>query len=122
MSELKGTNKKDMTVREVLMHQAGLKPGIATWEKTITKTGPKPTFYASTESPQFSKEVTPDLYSLSTSEDSVWLWVQRSTLLPKVKGKYPVEYSDLSFIILKRVAEKVLKQPIEDFLQKTFYQ
>lgn len=122
LPELKGTNKKDMTVREVLMHQAGLKPGIATWEKTITKTGPKPTFYASTESPQFSKEVTPDLYSLSTSEDSVWLWVQRSTLLPKVKGKYPVEYSDLSFIILKRVAEKVLKQPIEDFLQKTFYQ
>ncbi|GAB2776191.1 beta-glucosidase-like glycosyl hydrolase/CubicO group peptidase (beta-lactamase class C family) [Hymenobacter luteus] len=122
LPELKSTNKKDMTVREVLMHQAGLKPGIPTWEKTVTKAGPKPTFYASTESPQFSREVTPELYSLSTSDDSVWTWVQRSGLLPKVKGKYPVEYSDLSFIILKRVAEKVLKEPIDGFLQRTFYQ
>lgn len=122
LPELKGTNKRDMTVREVLMHQAGLKPGIPTWEKTITKTGPKPTFYASTESANFSREVTPDLYSLRTSDDSVWTWVQRSGLLPKVKGKYPVEYSDLSFIILKRVAEKVLQQPIDAFLQKNFFQ
>ncbi|MCP6423673.1 serine hydrolase, partial [Klebsiella pneumoniae] len=55
-------------------------------------------------------------------EDSVWTWVQRSGLLPKVKGKYPVEYSDLSFMILKRVAEKVLKQPLDEFLQKNFFQ
>ncbi|GAB3288298.1 glycoside hydrolase family 3 N-terminal domain-containing protein [Hymenobacter tenuis] len=122
LPELKNTNKRDMTVREVLMHQAGLKAGIPTWERTITKSGPKPTFYASTESAEFSREVTPEMYSLRTTEDSVWTWVQRSGLLPKVKGKYPVEYSDLSFIILKRVAEKVLQQPLDQFLQKTFYQ
>ncbi|TGE07987.1 glycoside hydrolase family 3 N-terminal domain-containing protein [Hymenobacter fodinae] len=122
LPELKSTNKKDMTVRDVLMHQAGLKPGIATWEKTVTKTGPKPTFYASTASPDFPREVTPNLYSLKTADDSVWVWVQRSSLLPKVKGKYPTEYSDLSFIVLKRVAEKLLQQPIDAFLQKNFYQ
>ena len=121
LPELKTTNKKDMTVRDVLMHHAGLKAGIPTWERTITKAGPKPTFYASTESPQFSREVTPDLYSLRTAEDSVWTWVQQSGLLPKVKGKYPVEYSDLSFIMMKRLAEKVLQQPIEQFLRQKFY-
>ncbi|WBA42009.1 glycoside hydrolase family 3 N-terminal domain-containing protein [Hymenobacter canadensis] len=121
LPELKGTNKKDMTVREVLLHQAGLKAGIPTWEKTITKTGPKPTFYASTSTAGFTNEVTPNLYSVQTAEDSVWTWVQRSGLLPKTKGKYPVEYSDLSFIILKRVAEKLLQEPIENFLDKSFY-
>ncbi|TGD82949.1 glycoside hydrolase family 3 N-terminal domain-containing protein [Hymenobacter wooponensis] len=122
LPELKSTNKREMTVREVLMHQAGLKPGITTWEKTVTKNGPKPTFYASTASPDFPREVTPEMYSLKTADDSVWVWVQRSSLLPKVKGKYPVEYSDLSFIVLKRVAEKLLQQPIDAFLQKSFYQ
>lgn len=121
LPELKNTNKRDMTVREVLLHQAGLKAGIPTWEKTITKTGPKPTFYASTAEAGFPNEVTPKLFSVQTAEDSVWTWVQRSNLLPKVKGKYPVEYSDLSFIILKRVAEKLLNQPLENFLDQHFY-
>jgi CubicO group peptidase (beta-lactamase class C family) len=122
LPELKQTNKKDMTVRDVLLHRAGLKPGIPTWERTVTKTGPKPTFYASTSSAAFPNEVAPNLYSLHTAEDSVWAWVQRSSLLAKTKGKYPTEYSDLSFIVLKRVAEKLLARSLENFLAETFYQ
>ncbi|OWP63424.1 glycosyl hydrolase [Hymenobacter amundsenii] len=121
LPELKTTNKKDMTVRDVLMHHAGLKPGIPTWERTVTSAGPKPEFYASTESPEFSREVTPNLFSINSSENSVWTWVQESALLPKVRGQYPVEYSDLSFIVMKRLAEKLLNQPIEQFLAKQFY-
>ncbi|WP_324671862.1 glycoside hydrolase family 3 N-terminal domain-containing protein [Hymenobacter sp. GOD-10R] len=122
LPELRGTNKQNMTVRDVLLHQAGLKPGIPTWERTVSKGGLKPTFYASARTGDFPNEVAPGTYSIKTADDSVWTWIQRSTLLPKVKGKYPVEYSDLSFIILKHVAEKILQQPIEQFLQKTFYQ
>ncbi|KAA9332299.1 serine hydrolase [Hymenobacter busanensis] len=122
MPELKATNKKEMTVRDVLLHQAGLKPGIPTWERTVTKSGLKPTFYASTRTDDFPRQVIPGTYVVRTAEDSVWTWIQRSSLLPKGKnGKYPVEYSDLSFIILKRLAEKQLNQPIETFLQKQFY-
>ena len=121
LPELKQTNKKDMTVRDVLLHQAGLKPGIPTWERTITKNGLKPTFYASTSSADFPNAVSSDLFSMQTAEDSVWVWVQRSGLLPKAKGKYPTEYSDLSFIVLKRVAEKLLKSSIETFLAENFY-
>ncbi|GGF20246.1 glycoside hydrolase family 3 N-terminal domain-containing protein [Hymenobacter cavernae] len=122
LPELRGTNKQSMTVREVLVHQAGLKPGIPTWERTVTKAGLKPSFYASARSSDFPNEVVPGTYSIKNANDSVWTWIQRSTLLPKVKGKYPVEYSDLSFIILKHVCEKLLKQPIEQFLQANFYQ
>lgn len=122
LPELRGTNKKDMTVRDVLLHQAGLKPGIPTWERTVTKTGPKPTFYATTRSANFPNEVVPGMYSLKTADDSVWTWTMRSALLPKVKGKYPVEYSDLSFIIMKRLSEKLLGEPLENFLPRTFYQ
>jgi beta-N-acetylhexosaminidase len=121
LPELRTSNKKDMTVRDVLLHQAGLKPGIPTWEKTVTKTGLKPTFYASTRSDEYPNEVVPGTFSTKAVGDSVWTWIVRSSLLPKVKGKYPVEYSDLSFMILKRVSETLLKEPIDVFLQRTFY-
>ncbi|OGX82876.1 glycosyl hydrolase [Hymenobacter lapidarius] len=121
LPELTRTNKREMTIRDVLMHQAGLKPGIPTWERTITSRGLKPTFYASTRSEDFPNEVIPGEYSTKAADDSVWAWTMRSSLMPKIKGKYPIEYSDLSFIVMKRVCEKLLKQPLENFLQANFY-
>ena len=121
LPELARTNKREMTIRDVLLHQAGLKPGIPTWERTINSNGLKPTFYASIRSDDFPNEVAPGEYSTKAADDSVWAWTMRSSLLPKIKGKYPTEYSDLSFIVMKRVCEKVLKQPIENFLQDNFY-
>lgn len=121
LPELARTNKRDMTIRDVLLHQAGLKPGIPTWERTINSSGLKPTFYASTRSDNFPNEVVPGEYSTKAADDSVWAWTMRSSLLPKIKGKYPTEYSDLSFMVMKRVCEKILKQPIETFLQDNFY-
>ncbi|HEX8505952.1 MAG TPA: glycoside hydrolase family 3 N-terminal domain-containing protein, partial [Hymenobacter sp.] len=121
LPELTRTNKRDMTIRDVLMHQAGLKPGIPTWERTVTSRGLKPTFYASTRSEEFPNEVAPGEYSTKAADDSVWAWTMRSSLMPKIKGKYPIEYSDLSFIVMKRVCEKILKQPLDNFLQDNFY-
>ena len=121
LPELARTNKRDMTIREVLLHQAGLKPGIPTWERTINSNGLKPTFYASARSDNFPNEVAPGEYSTKAADDSVWAWTMRSSLLPKIKGRYPTEYSDLSFMVMKRVCEKILQQPIENFLQDNFY-
>jgi len=121
LPELARTNKREMTVRDVLLHQAGLKPGIPTWERTVTSNGLKPTFYASTRSDDFPNEVAPGEYSTKAADDSVWAWTMRSSLMPKIKGKYPVEYSDLSFIIMKRLSEKLLGQPIDVFLEENFY-
>ena len=121
LPELARTNKRDMTIRDVLLHQAGLKPGIPTWERTLRDGQFKPTFYASTRSDDFPNEVAPGEYSTKAADDSVWAWTMRSSLLPKIKGKYPTEYSDLSFIVMKRVCEKILQQPLEGFLQDNFY-
>ena len=121
LPELARTNKRDMTVRDVLLHQAGLKPGIPTWERTVTDGTLKPTYYSSQRSADFPNEVAPGEYSIKAADDSVWAWTMRSGLLPKVRGKYPVEYSDLSFIIMKRLSEKILGQPLAEFLPKEFY-
>ena len=121
LPELQRSNKRDMTVRDVLLHQAGLKPGIPTWERTLRDGQLKPTFYASTRSDDFPNEVAPGEYSTKAADDSVWAWTVRSSLMPKIGGKYPHEYSDLSFMMMKRLAEKLLQQPLEGFLQTQFY-
>jgi beta-N-acetylhexosaminidase len=121
LPEMQRTNKRDATVRDVLLHQAGLKPGIPTWERTVRDGALKPAYYSSTRSDEFPNEVAPGEYSIKTADDSVWAWTLRSSLLPKVRGKYPVEYSDLSFIIMKRLSEKILGQPLAEFLPKEFY-
>ena len=121
LPEMQRTNKRDATVRDVLLHQAGLKPGIPTWERTVHDGTLKPTYYSSNRSDDFPNEVAPGEFSIKAADDSVWAWTLRSGLLPKVRGKYPVEYSDLSFIIMKRLSEKLLGQPLAEFLPKEFY-
>ncbi|MGI4863468.1 MAG: glycoside hydrolase family 3 N-terminal domain-containing protein [Janthinobacterium lividum] len=121
LPEMQRTNKRDMTVRDVLLHQAGLKAGIPTWERTVRDGTLKPAYYSSQRTDDFPNEVAPGEYSIKAADDSVWAWTLRSQLLPKVKGKYPAEYSDLSFIIMKRLSEKILGQPLAEFLPKQFY-
>ncbi|MGI4743472.1 MAG: glycoside hydrolase family 3 N-terminal domain-containing protein [Janthinobacterium lividum] len=121
LPELQRTNKRDATVRDVLLHQAGLKPGIPTWERTVRDGTLKPAYYSSLRTDDFPNEVAPGEFSIKAADDSVWAWTMRSSLLPKVRGKYPVEYSDLSFIIMKRLSEKLLGQPLAEFLPKEFY-
>ena len=121
LPDMQRTNKRDFTVRDVLLHQAGLKPGIPTWERTVRDGVLKPTYYSSERSDDFPNEVAPGEYSIKAADDSVWAWTLRSALLPKSHGHYPVEYSDLSFIIMKRLAEKLLNQPLVEFLPREFY-
>ena len=121
LPEMQRSNKRDITVREVLLHQAGLKPGIPTWERTVRDGVLKPTYYSSEKSADYPNEVAPGEFSIRAADDSVWAWTLRSQLLPKVRGKYPVEYSDLSFILMKRLAEKLLGQALVDFLPREFY-
>jgi len=63
------------------------------------------------------------MYSIASMEDSLWRWTIDSDLLKKNRRtkKYDYQYSDLGFYIMKRIAEKLLNQPINEFLQQNFY-
>ncbi len=123
LPELKGTNKEGIIVRDVLAHQAGLRAGIIHWQKTLDKLKLAQTYYASTRTDVFPNEVIPGVYSVKSMEDSLWAWTVRTSLLPKKKNSktYDYEYSDLGFYILKRMAEKMLNQPIDEFMEQNFY-
>ncbi|MDX5422102.1 MAG: serine hydrolase [Hymenobacteraceae bacterium] len=123
LPELKGTNKEAIVMRDVLTHQAGLLAGIPAWQNTLKSVETKQTFYASTQNDIYPNEVIPGFYSIKTMEDSLWAWTVRSKMLPRRKdGKgYDYKYSDLDFYVLKRVAETLLNQPLDEFLDQNFY-
>ncbi|WP_245842531.1 glycoside hydrolase family 3 N-terminal domain-containing protein [Pontibacter ummariensis] len=123
LPELKGTNKEGLVLRDVLTHQAGLLAGIPAWQNTVKSSKTRQTFYASTQTDLYPNEVVPGMYSLKTVSDSLWAWTIKSRMLPRSKtGKgYDYKYSDLDFYVLKHVAEKLLNQPLDEFMEQNFY-
>jgi CubicO group peptidase (beta-lactamase class C family) len=123
LPELKNTNKEHLEIKDILTHQAGLMPFIPYWKRTVGAAGFDSTYYSSVRSEKFCNEVVPGIYSIASMEDSLWKWTIESELQKKNKKtkKYDYQYSDLGFYIMKRIAEKLLNQPINEFLEQNFY-
>jgi beta-glucosidase-like glycosyl hydrolase/CubicO group peptidase (beta-lactamase class C family) len=124
LPELKGSNKENMLIRDILMHQAGLIAYLAHWEKTRTSgKGLNSSYYSQIQNGLHSLEIAPGLYGIESMKDSLWKWTIDSRLLykPRNQTQHRFEYSDLGFYIMQKVAERLLNQPIEDFLMQNFY-
>jgi beta-N-acetylhexosaminidase len=122
LPELKGTNKEDLLIKDILTHQAGLTPFIPHWKKTLDSTGFMHTYYNLERTDLYPNEVCEGLYSCISIEDTLWQWTIDSDLLKrKKKEKYPYTYSDLGFYIMKQMAERLLNQSIDVFMQQNFY-
>ncbi|MEJ1238984.1 serine hydrolase [Chryseolinea sp. T2] len=123
LPELKKSNKKDITILEMLTHQAGLAPFIPMWPETVKDTTFLPTYYSRTRNTIYPLQVGPNLYGSMALRDSVWSWIVKSKLIEKaVRTPYAYRYSDLGFLILQRLAEKLLNQPINEFVEQNFYE
>lgn len=124
LRELQNTNKKDITLRDVLTHQAGLVPFIPLWQSTMKNEKEfLPLYYSRQRSEKYSLQVAPDLFAAPIIRDSLWRWTFDSKMLDKpARSPYTFRYSDISFWILHRLAEKLLNQPLEEFLWQNFYE
>lgn len=119
LPELATTNKKDIILRDLLTHQAGLLKWIPLWQYTFTDDMLDPKYYDE----NFGELIGPHLRTTEVLEDSVWSWIKQSKLTEKRYEHKPYQYaySDLGFIMLQKVAESILNQPLEDFMSQHFY-
>jgi CubicO group peptidase (beta-lactamase class C family) len=123
LPELKGTNKKDITIEEILTHQAGLTPFVPLWPLTVEGPTFLPMYYSSQQSLTYPLQIAPRLFGSTILKDSVYSWIRESDMLKKPpRTPYSYRYSDLGFMMFKQLAERVLNQPMEDFLQQNLYQ
>jgi CubicO group peptidase (beta-lactamase class C family)/beta-glucosidase-like glycosyl hydrolase len=123
LPELKGSNKEDFTIKDILTHQAGLWPFLPFWAQTMKDSLYLPEFYASTKSAHFPFEVTHNLFAAQAMKDSLWQWIIKSKVREKpARTPYDYRYSDMGFYMLQRLAERLLNQPLEDFLHQNLYE
>lgn len=122
LPELAKSNKKNLILHDIILHQAGLQPYYPFYKRTLGKLRePSPKYYRYTRTDSFSLQVAPNLYARSDMEDIMWEWIIKSELLKKKGKRYPYEYSDFSFFILKKIIEKQLNEPMDKFLRNNFY-
>ncbi len=127
LSELKGTNKENLKVRDILLHRAGLLSFVPFWAHTKKQDKFLPEFYSDSPKENYSLQIARGIYGCDALADSIWQWTIDSRLrkpqrnVPAWKPRYSYRYSDLSFYMLKKIVERVTNQPLQDFLDQNFY-
>jgi beta-N-acetylhexosaminidase len=123
LPELKNSNKQDYTLKDILTHQAGLWPGLPFWAQTMKEDVYLPEYYNDTLSAKYPYVVADKLYASVAMKDSLWSWIIKARVREKPpRTPYDYRYSDMGFYILKQLAERILNQPMEDFLQQNLYE
>jgi len=118
LPELRGTNKANLQLKKVLIHEAGLKAFIPHYVKTVESGQWRGDYYKASLEPGFSSRISNDMFGRDVLRDSIWNWTIKSDLLPK-PNKYV--YSDLTMYFMQAVVERIVNQPMDSFLDQNFY-
>ncbi|MGW8122218.1 glycoside hydrolase family 3 N-terminal domain-containing protein [Roseivirga echinicomitans] len=123
LPEVKGTNKENLVIRDVLLHQAGLQPFIPFWKRTVDNGVLNHAYYSETPGPSYNATIANHMYGSPALADSLWQWVIDADLrrLPRGKEKYDYLYSDMGYYFFIKLAEQILDQPFDTFLNNEFY-
>lgn len=124
LPELRGTNKSNMVLSDVMAHEAGLVAFIPHYAKTVAAGQWRGDYYRPAPEPGFSRPVSNDMYGMDALRDSIWNWTidSKVTLVPRGASKHKYVYSDLTMYLMQAVVERVVNQPLESFLDQNFYE
>lgn len=115
---VKGTDKANLKIMDLLLHQAGLKSWIPFYKETLDETGkPRTDIYASKANESHRVEVAKNMYMRNDYVDTVWNRILNSPL--ENRGRYV--YSDLDFYFLAAIVEQVTKQYLDVYVEEQFY-
>lgn len=117
LSKLKSTNKKGLTIREIMAHQAGLRAWEPFWKRTMQDSIPSPEIYRKIPEPGFETRVCDSLYIRDNYADSIYQWILQSPV--KDRGKYV--YSDFGPMLIQKMVEKISGKPLDQYLEEMFY-
>ncbi|MBN2214089.1 MAG: serine hydrolase [Bacteroidales bacterium] len=146
LTYLDTTNKKDITIKDILLHQSRLKAWIPFYIKTLEPLYPGQNFasyrfsesypikisnnyyvnkhlkyidnyYSDHFSDGFPVKVAEGLYMNKTLLDTIW----SDIALSELNGNEGYRYSDLGFYVLYKIIEDLLNKRFEDYLDSAFY-
>ncbi len=115
----KESNKKNITLKQMLSHYARLKPWIPFYTATLDAAKkPDQKYYRRVSSPGFTVKVADEVYLRDDYPDTIQKIIRDSELLPNLTYKY----SDFPYFILKKYIEKHYGKGLDELVQEHFYQ
>ncbi|HOP00175.1 MAG TPA: glycoside hydrolase family 3 N-terminal domain-containing protein [Bacteroidales bacterium] len=112
------SDKKDLLMKEILAHQAGLTAWIPFWKNTIKKNGDyRKSIYDFRPSDRHPLEVAEGLFIRDSYSKKIFREIRKSELSEK---KYL--YSDLGFIITPAIVSTITGERIDRFITKNIYE
>ncbi|NDC41945.1 MAG: serine hydrolase, partial [Chitinophagia bacterium] len=114
----RGTNKASLTIRDVLLHQAGMKSWIPFYKETLNDRGkPQKNLYHKKKGDGYDIQVADNLYLRNDYRDTIWARIYNSPLENTGKSVY----SDLDFILLAAVVQQITGKTIDSYAHSQFY-
>ncbi len=115
---MKGTLHAKATIRDLLLHQAGMKSWIPFYKETIEASGAlNPALYRNQPEPGFQQEVASGLFVRNDYTDTIWKRINNQP----AENKGRSVYSDLDFYYLAAVVEQVTKKKLDVYVEEAFY-
>ncbi len=115
---VRGSNKANITIKNILLHQARLKSWIPFYKETIDSTGkPLQAIYSATKNEEYTIPVAQNLYMLTSWRDTMYKRIVESKL--ELENKYI--YSDNDFIFLGLIVEALSKKTLDQYVTENFY-
>lgn len=114
---LKGTNKENILIRDVLSHQARLLAWIPFYKGTMINGKLDSLVYNSEKSIDFPYQVCEGMFISKNQKDTILKRIVESELLPQKKYLY----SDLGFILLKEIIENICGKDLDIYCSENFY-
>ncbi len=112
LPEVRGTDKENITLRTVLLHEAGFTPFIPFYREL--KKGDLQRNYSGSH----QVKVADSAYLKNNYYKDV-MWPQMMSSGLKTPGKYV--YSDISMYVMKEVAEQITHKSMDEYVTETFY-
>jgi len=114
-----GSDKANLKVSDILLHQAGLVPFIPFYKETIDSVTamPKSTIYSSKQSAAYNIRVAENIYLRNDWNDTMFSRI----LLSPLGRKDRYVYSDNDFIFLGKIVEQLTGLTLDQYVERNFY-
>lgn len=108
---------KNIKLRDMLSHQAGLTAWIPFYTRTLTDKQLSSKYYRTIQSDSFSVRVGENIWMDKNYQDVIYGEILASTL-----GSKTYKYSDLGYYFIKKIVEKNSGMTLDKYVTSTFYE
>ena len=115
--EFKNTNKAELTVRDILIHQARLQSGLPFWLEPGKRDELRNGIFRNQPEEQFQVRISKDMYEKNDFKDQIIQDIIKSPLLAKKEYLY----SDLGFSLFPFMIERLTGKSFQEYLNQEFY-